>query len=344
MRTRSLVALISSFALPVVLATVSGCSAESGTSGRSTTDTASLAKDPAATPPGNTAPAGGEVARGHRPPGGPEFLMFAALHELELTAAQKADIEAAIEASKPQGPPPQAQAQFAALAAGIRAGKIDSAALVANLPADGVDAHREALGKSIQKLHGTLTPAQRVQLVDALAKRAQEFGAHGGHGPHGRPEGGKAPEGRGPEGHRGHGGPHGGPHDPVAMLTQDLGLTAEQETRIREKIAAERPAPKDPAAMKAQFEAMRADMQTKMNSFKADTFDAKAFVTPPAGAPVMAHGPRAHFERMAKELQIITAELNAEQRSKLAARIEQGPPRPEGRPMQRPMDRVGRPQ
>jgi hypothetical protein len=342
MSTRRLVTLMSSFALPVVLATVSGCSAESGTSGRSTTDTSALAKDPSATSAGNAAPAGGEAARGHRPPGGPEFLLFAALHDLELSAAQKADIEAAIEAIKPAAPPAEAKAQFAALAAGVRAGKVDPASLASSVPEGQPDAHRDALAKAIQKLHDTLTTAQRVQLVDTLDKRAQEFGA--GH-PHGRAHERKGPEGHGPDGKRAHAGPPpGGPHDPVAMLTQDLGLSAEQETRIREKIAAERPAPKDPAAMKAQFDAMRADRTAKMNAFKADAFDAKAFVTPPAGAPAVAHGPRAHFERMAKELQIITVELNAEQRNKLAARIEQGPPRPEHRPMQQPSDRAGRPQ
>ena len=70
--------------------------------------------------------------------------------------------------------------------------------------------------------------------------------------------------------------------------------------------------------------AMKTAMNEKLQSFKADTFDAAAFVARPANAPKMNMGKPA--DHMTKELSAIVAVLTPAQREKLAQKIEQGPP------------------
>ena len=67
---------------------------------------------------------------------------------------------------------------------------------------------------------------------------------------------------------------------------------------------------------------MKTAMDAKLQSFKSDSFDAKAFVAPPANAPKIG-GPADH---MAKELSAVVSVLTPAQREKLAQKIEQGPP------------------
>ncbi len=87
------------------------------------------------------------------------------------------------------------------------------------------------------------------------------------------------------------------------------------------------------AAMKAKHEAFRSEKQSRLATFANDTFDATAFVTPPAGAMDPANAQKLHVDPMTRELSVITSVLTPAQREKLAARIEQGPPaRPEAAP------------
>ncbi|EYF01306.1 Hypothetical protein CAP_8460 [Chondromyces apiculatus DSM 436] len=244
-----------------------------------------------------------------------------ALHELDLTDAQESAIEGALETLRAgmKGERPEGRAPFAVLAAGVRAGKVDVAAVVAKAgtPGAGFEAHRAAVANALQTLHATLTKEQRRALVDTLAARAEA------HGPHGK--------GAGKQGERAGGPPPGGP---LGHLLGRLDLDEDQQEAIARVLEADTPAPPSAAdheAMKQHVEAMRVEMRARLESFAADTFDARTFLAPPAGdkAPGGAgvHGPAAHLERMAKTLAAVVPLLEPEQREALAKDLEQGPPR-----------------
>lgn len=291
------------FILPLfALLSLAACSGQSGTAEKGTTANAVGA------PP----PEHGPMMGPHHGPGGPEGLLFVAMHDesLNLTADQKTKIKAALDEVKPKGPPPNIEAHRKELAAAIRAGKIDVAALEPKPPTDAeIEQHRTAMAKALTVLHDTLTKDQRTALVASIQK----------HRPMHEP--GDEPKGDGPkgEGFKGKMGPGGGP---MHML-EDLELTQEQKDSIKAKLEAKRPTEAEREAMKKQHEAMKKNMDEKLQSFIADTFDAKAFLTPPAGAtpPKMKNH---HLEF----LDVVVSVLTPAQREKLAAKIEQGPPAP----------------
>jgi len=277
-----------SFMVPLfgLLSMLAACSGQSGTAEKGSSANA-VAGQPADAPP---------EMMGHHPPG-PAGLLFAALHEpINLTADQKTKIEAAIAELKPMGPPPGMEAHKTALAAAIRAGKIDTVALQPKGPTDVErEQHQAALAKAIGTLHSTLTKDQRVALVDAVSKHK--------HGP----MGGKM--GKGPKG------------GPMGHILEGLDLTKEQEDAIHMKLEALKPTEAEREAMKKEHEAMRTEMDARLQTFVADDFDAKAFVKPPAGATPAKMG-----DRHLKFLEIVTSVLTPAQREKLATKIEQGPP------------------
>lgn len=240
---------------------------------------------------------------------GPAFLLFAALREpIDLSADQRVKIEEAIATLKPMAQPPEMAKHRAAVAAAVRAGNVDATAL--KLPKHDValpEGHEAALAKALTTLHQTLTKEQRVALVAAIRKHVAGFEGHV-HGP----EQAKHP------------GPH---HGPMGML-EDLDLTQAQKDAIRSELKANAPAPPTEAereAMTAAHEAMRKEMDARLQSFASDGFDARAFLAKPASAPPKTG---AHGDRMLKALEVIVPILTPAQREKLAAKIEQGPPMP----------------
>ena len=302
-----------------ILVALSGCSAESATgAGAGTAGTAQVADTVAADPAAANAHVAGP-ARGFHP-GGPDFLLVAALREptIDLTADQKTTIEGALAASKPVGPAGFDKTRVSALAAGIRSGKVDAATVKAQAPSDDAKAaHLAAAAKAVATLHATLTPVQRRALVDALAKHAADHASHP------------------PMDHAG--GPPPGGMGPMEHMLEGLDVTQAQKDAIRAKLDAQRPAPPtdtERAAMKQQHEAMRALRTAKLQTFANDTFDANAFVAPPDGA-LKGPGPD-HADRFAADLAIITSVLEPAQREKLAARIEAGPPARMGKPIAAP--------
>lgn len=257
---------------------------------------------------------------GHHGPGhGPEHLLRAALHELELSDAQRSAIQGALAKlpERPMGPPPEARAVFSALAEGVRAGKVDPAALAAKgggAPPAGFEEHRAAVAGALQALHATLTKEQRRALVDAVKQRMEEHGAPPG-------------EHFGQKGARGPGGPGGPPPGgPLAFLLDRLDLTEAQRDAIDSALEAQRPAGEEVEAMKKRHEAMRAAMSARLEGFAADSFDAKAFLAPPEGADHP--GPGQHLQRMAESFAVVVPLLQPAQREALAALLEQGPPAP----------------
>ncbi|HEY6557826.1 MAG TPA: Spy/CpxP family protein refolding chaperone [Polyangiaceae bacterium] len=299
-----------------VVTALAGCGGEDGPSDRA----ASALQAPVAD--AETAAADDERGRPHvrRHHGGPDFLVMAALHEdINLTSTQRSTIEALAPQQRPSHRPPRDKAHGAALATAIRAGKIDVTALQKQ-PNDAAMRERVAASaNALATLHKTLIPEQRVALVDAVvAKRAAGPKARGGKR-HGERRGGGELE-RGP---RGRGGP-GGMRGPMGLL-EDIGVTEAQRTQIEAKLDAQRPSKADREArheaMKAQFEAMKNEREARLQTFKQASFDAAAFVAPPAGAEKL--GPRAHGDRMLTHLAVIVPLLTPEQREKLAQKIEQ---------------------
>jgi len=301
------------FALVAVLA---GCSAEVGTSAgtESTGDVQStmVAEQSAKVE-------GAKLRRmSHRAPGGPDFLLHAALRApINLTAEQKATIEGLVKANAHRGHD-DGSGRAQELAAALRSNtvadlvqpKIDESAREARIAAS---------AKALATLHDTLTPDQRVALVDSIAKRASEHGPK--RGEHAAKDGAQRERGERAGAERGlHRGGRGG--GPMGLLA-GLELTPEQKQAIKSQLDAQRPAKptaEQREAMKAKMESMRAEMKAKLESFKSDQFDATAFVTPPkqmARPEMAAHGKN--------PLAVIASVLTPEQRELLAARIEKGP-------------------
>jgi Spy/CpxP family protein refolding chaperone len=307
----------STFSILGLLVALAGCSAESGTASAAGTSDTARAQTAALTAPTGDATAARGPAHGPHP--GPDFLLVAALHEpINLTDAQRVTLEGALTASRPATPPAFDRTRASALAAAIRAGSVDATTLKPAGDDSGVAARRAASAEALTTLHATLTSDQRRALVDAVTKRSAERGA--------KAEGADGP------GHMDHARGAHGPMGPMGHMVEGLDLTRAQEDAIRAKLDAQRPSPPtdaDRAAMKAQHEAMRAAMDAKLQAFASDTFDATAFVTPPAGA---VKAPGDHGDHFARELSIVTSVLDAAQREKLAARIEAGPPAGERAP------------
>ena len=310
-----------SMTLPLfaLVAALAGCSAEAGTSaGAESVDDArsSIAAE-------QTEKADGPRARGHAH-GGPDFLVHAALRApINLTAEQKTTIEGLLKANAPERPRFDA-ARAKTLAAAIRSNSVDDS-MQPRPDASHREARIAASAKVLATLHDTLTAEQRVALVDSINKRGSAHGEHGAKrgGERGkRGEHGERGPRRGGEGHlRGPGRPGGMP----MHLLAGLDLTQEQKDAIKTKLEAQRPAKpteEQREAMKAKFESMRSEMQAKLESFKGDTFDATAFVTPSKELA----GPRDGAMNRVNHLAVITSVLTPAQREALAARIEQGPP------------------
>lgn len=294
-----------------ILATLAGCSGQATTA--NTDATSAQQQGVTAVAQNQNAPRGHEHFRG-----GPQaFLLGAALHEnIGLTDAQKTTIEKSIADLKTQeGPRPEMkadmQARMTSLASQVRAGKVEVTAT--NSAAPGMTTERDARiaasAKALDTLHSTLTADQRKALVAAVEAKGQAKGEKDGEH-----------EGRG------RGFEHGkdGERGPMGHWLGDLQLTQAQKDQIEAKLSADKPSDADRDAMKAKFEAMHQEMKTKLESFASDSFDSKAFVTPPADV-----AQKPHEDRMAKDLAVVVSVLDAGQREKLAQKLEQGPQRPE---------------
>lgn len=278
-----------------LVAALAGCSSEQGTT--VTPDTASTAQQAAQSAQADAPSEGGDRGRGHHGPGGPggpELLVGAALRApIDLTAAQRTTIEGLMKGDRPdhrERPPFDAQ-KAKDLAAAIRAGNVSAMPKPPAPDASKQQAHLAESAARIKTLHDTLTADQRAKLVADVEA----------HAPKAPPSGDKT--GGRPQMHR-------GPHGPGGEMpfAHDLDLTDAQKEQLKAKLEANRP--------KIDFEAVRTEMKAKLESFKADAFDATAFVTPSAPPPKMDGNPLADLVSI----------LTPEQREILAKKIEAGPP------------------
>lgn len=300
-----------SLSLPMLslVAVLAGCSADPGTAsgagsvGTSKTDV--VAESSTATNADSPKPGPGFH---HGPPGGPDFLIGAALREpINLTADQRSTIEGLQSAQRPEHPAFDA-AKAKELGAAIRAGNV-SALQPPVFDATKMQAHLAASAKSLQTLHDTLSPTQRTALVETIS-------AHADHGPKDGPKDGF-------KGRPGANGPHGGPDHFGGPMTEGLNLTDAQKEQLKSRVEASRPArptTEQLATMKTNMDQMRTEMKAKLETFKGDNFDATAFVTPSkAFTPPK---PDAHVNPLAGLVSVLTPA----QRETLAQKIEAGPP------------------
>jgi hypothetical protein len=231
----------------------------------------------------------GEVAAPCAGPGahGPLGLVHAALEQpIGLSSEQRSTIETSLASLHEDA------SRHLVLAAQIRAGAIDESAFHGPTSEERA-AHEAAAAAVITTLHDTLTPAQRSALVAAvLAERSGSV-----------KRGGRESRGDGP-----------------IRLFEGLGLDAAQESAVRAVLASGHP---DEATMRARFEPMRSQHEAKLQSFVGASFDAQAFVAPPADAVHVEERP----DRMVHDLTAIVPLLTAAQREALAQRLEAGPPR-----------------
>jgi Spy/CpxP family protein refolding chaperone len=155
--------------------------------------------------------------------GGPEHLLGLAMKELELTDAQRGALEDAMKSvHAPPGDKADHEAKAAELAAAVRAGKVDPAALrPAGEPGAEHADRMERVASALQTLHATLTPEQRSELVaKAVELRAE-------HDARGQQDQGPKDNDHGKAGRRGPG--EGGP---LGHMLRDAELTEEQRQKI----------------------------------------------------------------------------------------------------------------
>jgi len=223
----------------------------------------------------------------HGPPG-PELLLVAALHHLEVTPAQKAAIAGALQSI----PPVIDRAMFAAVATAVRAGKLDATAALDQIKrAAGKPERDAALVSALDTLHATLTAEQRRSLVDAVNEHFEE------HASMPAPEAGMMQ------------------HLAAAGVT----LTAAQREAVAKMVAAQ-PRPTD--ELKAQMETFHRELQSRLETFAGATFDATAFV---AFAHGMASMQMAHISHVVEGIALLLPMLDATQREAVAQMIEKAP-------------------
>lgn len=239
--------------------------------------------------------------RAHR---GPFGLFHEALQLDDLSAEQRSSIESLVAALHPdrEKSDEAPRAMGAAIASGVRAGKIDTAALSSS--GSRLKEHFKRYEEALTKLHDTLTPAQRAKVVESVRPRVDKGGV--------ADEPGMRTGGL----RRMHRFSRFGKHDPSERMAEELGLTDAQKQAWD---AAKQSAgiQKSADAFKARFAEMRKKHETLLDAFVTDDFDAAA-LSAPAGAKF----PGA--ERLTS-LNVLLPILTDDQRGALADRIEAGP-------------------
>ena len=228
---------------------------------------------------------------------GPMVAFHVALKELDLSAAQRATVQGVIDglhsAQREQSGRP---AVLTDLAAAVRAGTIDEAALQPKLDALATErANRPAkMAAAFQTLHDTLTADQRTKLVATLRARMAAYDQK-------RQE---RAEARGADTAR-----------PFLPFMHGIDLTADQQARVEQALA---DAGLDKGGGKARFEQRHTRMRLALDAFAAAEFDATTFIPPTAT------GRGDHLEHMVKVLAVVTPLLDQAQRATLADNLEKG--------------------
>jgi hypothetical protein len=288
-------------AFPVALL---ACGNSGSESSPASTSTAEAVKAPIATvaptAAATAAPSaehGRERSRGRR--GGIAGMMLRAARDLDLKDAQKATVSHLAEQAHGAGEPSPSEAKdyHAALAAQVRAGKIDTAKLdVLQAAVDkGTAAHKAKEAEVLDGLHAALDPAQRKALVAAVrAKQAERTAKEAGR----HAEIAKLTDADRAKRRLDH-------------LTKQLGLDAAQQKAVAAALAKAPATPEDAAR-----DEMTKHTDAILTAFEADAFDAKKVDAAPAGAK---KGPMAERAQL---FAVLVPLLKPEQRETLAASLE----------------------
>jgi len=256
-------------------------------------------------------------------------LLAIALHDLDISPEQRKVIEGALDKLH-DGEHGGMMALGKTLAEGVRAGKIDEAAVKAkeaDLEKQAAQ-KRASIAEAINTLHATLTQKQRDTLVARLEEHMSEhgpFGKHAGRGPmppHDAEGSAQKPEGPDGEKHEAmRHGKHGamGPMGPMGILLHGIELRDEQRAQIKQALEANHPERPSMEEMQKKHEEMRAERKAMLDAFRAEKFDAAKALPENAMKPP--------FEHLVKALGAIVPVLDADQREELAQRIEKGPAR-----------------
>jgi Spy/CpxP family protein refolding chaperone len=246
----------------------------------------------------------GHHGRGHHAGGD---LVHAALRLPSLRGDQRAQIQQLIEQEKAAHVGIRAARAdlMLAVAQGVEAGRVDDAALkpkvdaVAQAAAAGEPMERAAL----EKLHGILDAAQRVELVNAIEAHRQAA-ARGGE-----------PAGNGDRAERrGHGGGAG-------PLARGLDLSPQQKDQIRANMKAGHDASAATGGGRQAHEAARAQHAKVLEAFKGDRFvmNEVAPLVPEAGR---ARGPQKMIDAVKASLPVLTPQQRATAAAKLRAEAQ----------------------
>jgi Spy/CpxP family protein refolding chaperone len=250
---------------------------------------------------------GDEHRRGHH--GGVAMLIAMSIHDLDLSADQKAKVEqirtdllAKLEPARTAG-----KDLAGVLADGVAAGAVDRAkadAAIDKLVTQTQGIH-DATADAMNQLHAALTGPQRATLVDKLNEHFEKWKEANGH---------EEQDGQ----------PHRSGH--LMALVKDLSLSQDQAQKIKTsfhdlmKAGAPPGAPAAPAGGSAnpqdhQHKEVADHMQAFATAFKADAFDAKTLSTETAANGHMAKWGATRMERF---LEAAAPVLTSDQRTKLA--------------------------
>ena len=236
---------------------------------------------------------------------GQDKMFRLALKELDLTADQRTTIEGlAPDATESHA---GMKSFMAALASGVRSGTIDQAKIDAELDAmqKSATAGRAKHAAALEKLHATLTPAQRTTLADKMrakmAAKEEKFAEK-------RERFAEGGEGRDFKGKKG----------PLGHLMRELDLSDTQRDAVKKAMADAGLNPPDHDAMKAKFEAIHTSRKAMVDAFATDSFDADKFLPEADGKG------REHLGQMVTATKATLPILSVEQREKLAGLLESG--------------------
>jgi Spy/CpxP family protein refolding chaperone len=229
----------------------------------------------------------------HHHHGGVEHFIALSLDTLGADPAKKADVEKIQAELEEKTAPAKAaeKALFTTLADGIASGTIDTAKVETAVAAVATAASgvHDASADSLNQLHAILSPTERQALVDkveahwAVWQRVNHEAEAGGAEKTGH----------------------------LAHLTDELGLTPDQQSRISDALKSVLP------ATAAKFDPALADEHIKAfaTAFASDNFDAK---TLSGGGAANAHLATHGLTRLVLFYETVTPLLTPEQRNKLA--------------------------
>ena len=272
--------------------------------------------------------------------GGPMAIFRQALETLDLSDAQRAQIDELVASLRPDADADRPGEAFQQeLATAVRAGNIDDSLVAKQVESvkSQMAERRAAMTQAVQKLHSLLSSEQRSALASSMRERMDKMGPAGdfeGKGDrigkrreHGAKDAKRGERGErlGKDAKRGERGERFGKGGPLGHLLKDLDLSDAQREQLREAMQANRPERPDPETMKQHHQEMKTRVDAMLSAFASDTFDAAA-LAPDFEPPV-----EGFVSRKVEMLRVVLPILDEGQRAQLADRIAEGKLGPEGR-------------